>query len=86
MANLDLTLIGKVNPGTNPQSAGMTFQTNAPLDDRCAVRNKASLISESAFGSNTYMYPGMAVSVVKSGEMYILINPDPTTITLYTDE
>lgn len=85
MANLDLTLIGKVNPGTNPQSAGMTFQTNAPLDDRCAVRNKASLISESAFGSNTYMYPGMAVSVVKSGEMYILINPDPTTITLYTD-
>lgn len=85
MANLDLTLIGKVNPGTNPQSSGMTFQTNAPLDDRCAVRNKASLISESAFGSNTYMYPGMAVSVVKSGEMYILINPDPTTITLYTD-
>ena len=68
----DLTKLQKSVVGTNPQKGAMIFQTGAPLDDRFVVRDKAALISESAFTSIGYLYQGLVCTDRSTGDTYIL--------------
>lgn len=74
--------------GTNTQSAAMIFKTDAPLDDRTAVRCKGALISQTALGKNNtsdkgWLFNGLIVCDLETGDLYTLYNK--AAITLYSD-
>lgn len=74
--------------GTNTQVKAMIFKTDAPLDDRSAVRSKASLISQTAFGKDKtsdkgWLFNGLIVCDRETGDIYTLYSKDD--LQLYTD-
>lgn len=75
---------GKYSPGQSPQKAGFRFETGAPLDDRTVVKNKKSLISQTAFTKLTWVFPGMMTVDKETGKLYIL--KDAENLELLTDE
>lgn len=75
----DTTKLQKSVVGTNPQKGAMIFQTGAPLDDRFVVRDKAALISESAFTSIGYLYQGLVCTDKSTGDTYILTDAPSTS-------
>lgn len=70
----------KYGVGLNEQNVGFAFHTGAPLDDRTVVNTKAALISDNKKGfkdadnKKTWIYPGMTVTVVDPGDIYVLTN------------
>lgn len=87
MAGYITKLLKKAVVGTNPQDRAMVFQTGAPLDDRFVVRDKAALISESAFTSIGYLYQGLVCTDESTGDVYVLTDaPSASNNFLKTDE
>lgn len=75
--------------GTNEQKAGLIFKTGAPLDDRTAVANKESLISQSALGANKtadtgWLFNGLITCTYDNGDVYTLYNR--SALKLYSDD
>lgn len=78
----------KAVTGSNAQSSAMIFKTNAPLDDRTAVRCKGALISQTALGKNgtdskDWLFEGLIACDRETGDLYTLYNK--SSLNLFSD-
>lgn len=54
---------------------GFNVTAQAPIDSRVRVEKKSDLTAEDSWDLNTFPpYNGMIVSIIESGELYILID------------
>lgn len=61
---------------------GFNVTAQAPIDSRVRVEKKSDLTAEDSWDLNTFPpYNGMIVSVIESGEIYVLMDEnDPYTM------
>ena len=65
--------MGKYSEGKNSQTVGLSFATNAPLDDRTVVKTKDSLIGKDTWVQPGYLFNGLITAVQETQELYMYI-------------
>lgn len=63
----------KYSEGKNSQTVGLSFATNAPLDDRTVVKTKDSLIGQDTWIKPGYLFDGLITAVQETQELYMYI-------------
>ena len=73
LLHLKILNMGKYSEGKNSQTVGMSFATNAPLDDRTVVKTKDSLIGQDTWIKPGYLFDGLITAVQETQELYMYI-------------
>ena len=69
----------KYSEGKNSQTVGLSFATNAPLDDRTVVKTKDSLIGQDTWIKPGYLFDGLITAVQETAELYMYIGGQLST-------